>query len=152
VTSNEVHDIGEFQTALCEARGGRAEVRVQHASEGIESVTVVCHGGVYDGMVCLNDTSKGTMCQGAFPHSTPQDAGSHIWQIDTVIPILEAGSLQQLNAILTDLEAASASVPDLASPASESGPAAAPTVENSDDRHHDTGNGKKGKKGGKGRR
>ena len=91
---------------------------------------------------------EGTFCTGAYPHPVSLDAGSQIWPIDEVLPVLENGSPEQLDEILDEVDARNDQ---------ESG--ADPSVVSPDDQHQDQDThhskhkqGKKGKKGGKGRK
>ena len=135
-----------FQILLCEAGGGSATVDPARNGNGLAGVEVTCTGGVFDGMNCFN-SSYGTTCTGAHPNPVPREVGSHVWQLDEVLPVLESGSVEQMHDILADLEAANA-------PESVAGPSVISPDDQHQDQDHSTGKakGKKGKKGGKGRK
>ena len=145
-------DSAAFLAKLCKAGGG-VVVIVDNPGWTVVS----CSGGVYGGMECYFGP-EGTFCTGAYPHPVHLDAGSQIWQIDEILPVLENGSPEQLDEILDDLEAANPGGQNVAPPADQAAPVAASGVVSPDDQqqdqNHSTGKakGKKGKKGGKGRK
>ena len=60
-TDQTTYDNSLGQIALCELAGGTAEVDTYMTGAGFYAVTVMCHGGLLDGMVCINNPS-GTAC------------------------------------------------------------------------------------------
>jgi hypothetical protein len=147
-----------FQIALCEAGGGKAQVEViDRTVQGVRAMRVDCNGGVFGGMYCDNDSVYGVTCTGAHPHPVPpsQVGGRpippHLWQTDLVLPVLEGGSLAQIERLVADVEVAFAQQMD-----------ADPTRSRRDDRpvdqdsshgkHKQGKQGKQGKHGGKGHR
>jgi hypothetical protein len=135
-----------FQIALCEAGGGTAEVDVTRSpGTGLVAVDITCHGGVYDGMNCFN-SSYGVTCTGAHPNPVPFNPGSHVWQLEEVIPVLETGSAAQIEQVVAEVEAAN-----------DQGSGADPSVVNPDDQQDQDSTHRKHKKGkhgkhGKGRK
>lgn len=135
-----------FQVALCKAGGG---VAVIIDAPNVSHVT--CHGGVYDGMKCLNTGDGQVFCSNAHPHPVPLDLGDHVWQPTDVMPVLESGSPEQMTEMLTEIETAQGIAPG-----------SSLSAVNLDDHRQDQDAGKvtgkhknknkKGKKGGKGRR
>ena len=107
---DEIRDNAMFQIALCEAGGGKAEVATSSRTvEGLPSIQVRCRGGTFNGMQCDN-SRYGVSCQGAFPNPVPFEPGSapsrdHLWQLSEVLPILESGSLLQIEQLVTDVDA-----------------------------------------------
>jgi len=144
-----------FQILLCEAGGGTATVDSTRTGNGLAGVQVTCQGGTFDGMDCFN-SAYGTTCTGAHPNPVPRDAGSHVWQLDEVLPVLESGSVEQMHDILADLEAANEGGQDVAPAEIDQRPDIKPSVAASDDDQDKdkakSKKGKKGKKGGKGRK
>jgi len=148
-TSEGVRDNTLWQVALCEAGGGKATVTTAErtVSGGLLSTTVECHGGILDGVHCYN-SSLGTLCNGGTAGSVSPEPGSQTWPLEEILPVLENGSPEQINDILTDLEGAN-----------EPEPGASPSVVSPDDQHQDQDThhskhkkGKHGKKGGTGRK
>lgn len=119
MNQGDIHANAMFQINLCEAGGGKAEVDVYRTTEGIKSIQVNCKGGTFNGMQCDN-SRYGVSCQGAHPNPVPFEPGSapshdHLWQLGEVIPILQSGSLLQIEQLVTDVDAVSAvqAAPDL---------------------------------------
>lgn len=109
MNQGDIHDNAMFQIALCEAGGGKAEVDVARYPDGIRSIQVKCKGGTFNGMQCDN-SRYGVSCQGANPKPVPFEPGSapshdHLWQLGEVLPILESGSLLQIEQLVTDVDA-----------------------------------------------
>lgn len=108
LNQGDIHSNAMFQIALCEAGGGKAQVDVYRTSEGIKSIQVRCTGGTFNGMQCDN-SRYGVSCQGAHPNPVPFEPGSvlshdHLWQLGEVLPILQSGSLLQVEHLVADVE------------------------------------------------
>ena len=60
-TISTTYDNSAGQAMLCELAGGTVEYFEARDLDGYPTVTVICHGGLLDGMVCSNGRS-GTAC------------------------------------------------------------------------------------------
>jgi hypothetical protein len=50
-------------------------------------------------------SAYGVTCTGAHPRPVPFRPGSHLWQLAEVIPVLESGSVAQIEQVVADVEA-----------------------------------------------
>lgn len=81
-TDQTSYDNSLGQIALCELAGGTAEVDHYQTGGGFYATTVICHGGLLDGMVCINNPS-GTACSIAwFTPEVDDDAVAPIDEIE----------------------------------------------------------------------